>query len=354
MYLESLYTRGFRALPDQRFSLPQAGLRLSGGNGSGKTTILEAIAYLSSGRSNRGASDHHVARHGSSSFDVAGRVVRADDISSDISVRWRPGTKRVDIDGQRLPRLSQMVGLLPLVHFDANDIALVRAGPHARRAFLDLTLATLSRSYLKTLLDYRLTLKRRNTILRGRSSTDLDIWTLQLATLGTKLTRERALFLPDLELVSSAIHEQISQQEQTLSFQYRPSLADATVEAALARLRNAAHRDRSAGYTTVGPHRDDIALLLGHCPARHFSSLGQAKTIALSLVAARIELFTRALGHPPVVLLDDLSGDLDPQRVDGLSALVPTSAQVIVTDTTAAHLPDRFLALEERRLRANT
>ena len=242
-----------------------------------------------------------------------------------------------------------MIGLLPIVHFDIDDLTLVRAGPQARRAFIDLTLATLSRTYLQNLLDYRSTLKSRNTLLRQRNATHLDIWNLQLATVGARITQERAAFLPQLEGAAQAIYTLISQSPHTLSLQYRPSFATAAPDGALALLRTKAERDCSVGYTTIGPHRDDIAILLANRPARPFASLGQAKTIVLALLGAQTELFSIALGHPPVVLLDDLWGDLDPQRLARLSAIVPTDAQVVVTDASTARLPERFLNLHELR-----
>jgi len=346
VHLETLCTNGFRALEDREISIPRAGLRLIGPNGSGKSTLLEAIGYLSTGRSHRGASDHQIVCVGRRSFSVAGRLVESDVLSSDLSVSWSRGTKRVKVDAQVLPRLSELIGRLATVVVDSDSVQIVRSGPHRRRTFLDLSLSTLSPAYLKCLLDYRVVMRRRNLSLTSAPAAELEVWSTQLAQLCGTIVAQRGAFLERLEVEAQRLHERLSPSSPSMALRYRPSLSSANPLEALSALQDNLDRDRRLGYTTIGPHRDDIDILLGKHPARSYASLGECKSLALALLAAQAHLLSASLAQPPVLLLDDLWGELDPQHVARLDLLFPHDAQAIVTDTGTADLPGAYTLLE--------
>jgi len=323
----------------------------TGTNGSGKTSILEAVSYLAVARSLRGSNDSEVIRWGSSAFGVSG------DIVSDASVRTskltyeRGGRKEVTFDGERRPLLSELVGVLRVAWFCPEDTWLTKGGPSERRKLLDMTLCQLDPAYLSALSNYRRTLRQRNEALLSwapeeESERLVGVWTERLVDYGSRVIAGRAALMPRMSESVGRFHEAIADGE-SIALRYKCSTdkragngADdagpLSEEAARASFQEALERvaadERRRGFTLVGPHRDDLEVRLGGRTLRTFGSQGQHRTAAIALKlgeAAVLDSDERGV----VVLLDDIMSELDDRRAEALVELVAGLGQALMTST---------------------
>jgi DNA replication and repair protein RecF len=306
-----------------------------GANGQGKSNLLEAVYALASTRSFRGARDKDVIRLGAEKAAVSGVVGEED---TEISLEYnKSGGRRAAVFGQRLPKVIELVGRLPAVVFSSTDLAIVDAGPSERRGFLDAELSIISPSYLKAFAGYRKALEQRNAALRsvreGASRSQLDPWEAALSEKGAQLRLARAEWLAELIPIAAREHAELSGCAESLAVQPE-NVDDAEDAETLDRILKARReQDISAGHTTVGPHRDDIAITLNGVEARAFASQGQRRTIALALKLAVAHYWKERLGILPVVLLDDIMSDLDIDRRNAVMAVSEAMGQVIMTTT---------------------
>jgi DNA replication and repair protein RecF len=325
--LASLSIRDFRNLARVEFTVPPAGVVLVGPNGHGKTNFLEAIHYLHTLRSVRGARDVDLVRFGAEGFHVGARVRGAavDDVR--IGFARAAKRKRVLLDGVPCERLADAFGAVPSVMFSPRDVELVAGAPTARRRFLDVALATTARRYLVALQRYRAALVRRNAALReaarrGESAARVAVWEPALAEAGAVLWCERVRWAraaaPRLAERCAAIGER-----ERVTMAYHSTLEvpdgsrgdeDAVRQALAAALERDRAQDQRRMLTHTGPHRDDLSLKLGGRAMRTFASAGQQRTAAIALRLIERETLRDALGRPPLVLLDDPFAELDVDR----------------------------------------
>ena len=306
-----------------------------GQNGQGKSNVLEAIYALSSTRSFRGARDKDLIRHGEDRARVAG-VVGEDD--SEISLEYQAhGGRKASVFGQKLGRVLDLVGRLPAVVFSTTDLAIVDAGPSARRALLDSELSLISPSYLSAFAGYRKALEQRNAALRavreGASQDVLAPWETAIADRGALIRASRREWLDNLVPIAAREHSNLSGVDEGLNVV--PVLADEAMDAEslLALLIRERKRDIAIGHTTVGPHRDDLKITLNNEDARAFASQGQRRTIALALKLAVARYWRDRLGILPVILLDDIMSDLDSDRRHAVMSISGSMGQVVITTT---------------------
>lgn len=329
--------------------MPARGLRICGPNGSGKTSVLEAVSLLAMGRSHRRCRDRDVATQGKGPFCIQGRIQPAQGLPHELELAWSPAKKSASVDRQILPRISALFGHLFVVVIDTDCINLVRGTPADRRAFLDFTLSALEPPYFRLLLDYRRAMKRRNAALATATSADIEAWSLQLAHLGSRLSNIRAQLVPKLTDRAQRVHRDLSGTSLPLHLQLRHSLPLDVSKATEVLIQHTA-TDRRLGHTSLGPHRDNLLVDLGAQAARNRTSLGEAKSLGQALLAAQSQLIAEARNDPPLLLLDDLSGELDSSRIERLAALLPPQAQALVTDSQSSSLPPPFAALEPLHL----
>ncbi len=325
--LTSLSIRDFRNLARVEMPMPAAGVVLVGPNGHGKTNFLEAIHYLHTLRSVRGARDVDLVRFGAEGFHVAARMAGAAVDEVRIGFARSAKRKRVLLDGVPCERLADAFGAVPSVMFSPRDVELVAGAPTARRRFLDIALATTSRRYLAALQRYRAALVRRNAALRdaarrGEGAARVSVWEPALAEAGAILWSERVRWTrwaaPRLAERCAAIGER---ERVTLSYQSALEVPDASRDdegAVCAALSAALERDRAHDLrrmlTHAGPHRDDVALKLGGRTMRTFASAGQQRTAAIALRLIERETLRLGVGRAPLVLLDDPFAELDADR----------------------------------------
>jgi len=306
---------------------------LLGDNAQGKTNILEAIYLMATLRSFRGVGGAQMIRHGQKGYFVGGNTIGQGE--HEIKMFWSASERKLALDGQPVKRLADYLGTLRAVVFCTEDLHLVKGSARARRRFLDLLLAQTQPAYLPLLQRYMRAVRARNALLKHRSTDEatLDSFSRELVELGNQLVRMRTELAPKFSPLARLAYRRISNDAEELRIEYLPSVKkDFAVE--LAQSRN---RERTYRSTLVGPHRDDVRLLLNEKSAAQFGSEGQKRTLAIALKMAQAEYLTGLHGSAPVLLIDDVMGELDVKRRSGFLPLLEqarkTSGQVFMTAT---------------------
>lgn len=366
MRLAWLELRDVRSYAELAFE-PGDGVNvLIGDNGSGKTTILEAIGYLATLRSFRRDPDASLVREGAEAAVIRGEFSRrrvAIRIEAEVPVA---GRRRVLLNGKRPAGRAALVAEVPVVSFLPDDLDLVKRGPALRREFVDDTAAGLRPSVAADQDGYDRALRQRNALLR-RSGRDTDaatlgVWDERIAGLGAAVIAARLELLRELMPEAARVVDDIGGAEDPLGYHYEGAGIGAVQDDAAAvdlqeRLGaglGAARRvDLDRRTTTVGPHRDEIVVTMGRRDVRTRASQGEQRSAALGLRVASYELLARRRGEPPVLLLDDVFSELDPGRSRRLVERLP-SGQVFVTSARSEEVPmagDRWVvaagAIEE-------
>jgi DNA replication and repair protein RecF len=306
---------------------------LLGDNAQGKTNILEAIYLMATLRSFRGVGSAQMIRHGQRGYFVGGKVVGAGE--REIKIFWSATERNLALNGQPVKKLSDYLGVLRGVIFCTEDLQLVKGAARARRRFLDLLLAQTSPVYLPLLQRYMHSVRARNALLKSRSADEaaLDSFSQELIKLGNELMSLRLELIPKFSPLARLAYRRISNDAEELRIEYRPSVKnDFAVELAQSR-----GRERTLRATLIGPHRDDLQLLLNERSAAQFGSEGQKRTLAIALKMAQAEFLGGVHGSAPVLLIDDVMGELDLKRRSGFLPLLEharkTSGQVFMTAT---------------------
>jgi len=330
MYFTSLSLKRFRNYRSLILNPSRGSTVLFGANGVGKTNILEAMHLLSLGRSHRTAADKEMVRDGEDMASVCGITMRQDG-RHEVEVRLSPfekPRKRILLFGKPAERIADMMGHATCIMFAPEDIRIVRDGPAARRRFVDMQISQIRPDYVRALRTYLSVLESRNALLKGQRKmsregfeAQLDTWDEQLSAAAVPVTAARRWFLEALSQSASVQYAAIAEcAEETFEMRYAGPLARETkpYEAMLAGLKRTRAEDIYRQYTSFGPQRDDLALLLCGKELRAFGSQGQLRTAVLSLKLGEIALIERELGEPPALLLDDVFSELDGKRRDAL------------------------------------
>ena len=352
MHLGWLELRDFRSYRELEFR-PEQGINvLVGRNGAGKTTVLEGIGYLSTLRSFRGSPDTALIRSGESAAVVRGGFERRSGESRVEVEIPEGGRRRVLFNAKRPKRFADVSAELPLVAFLPDDLDLLKRGPAGRRAYLDDLIARLLPSAGADLGDFEKTLRQRNGLLRNEGRNvdllTLEVWDERLAISGSRLLTHRLRLLDRIAPVLADAYRTVGGAE-ALAFSYQagwlgpvdasisrdPSDHVATLRAALGERRP---RDLDQRTTTVGPHRDDPGLLIDGRDARTQASQGEQRSAALALRIAAYRALEARHDRPPILLLDDVFSELDPQRAAGVLDLLP-HGQVFVTTAREDEVP---------------
>jgi DNA replication and repair protein RecF len=294
-----------------------------GDNAQGKTNILEAIYLMATLRSFRGVGGAQMIRHGHAGYFVGGKVVGQGE--HEIKIYWSLRERKLSLNGQPVRRLGDYLGVLRTVVFCTEDLNLIKGTARARRRFLDLLLSQTYSGYLALLQGYAQSLRSRNALLKQRhpDEASLDGFSEQLVKFGSEIVRMRSELLPRISPLARLAYRRISNDAEELKLEYHPSVkADFARELALGR-----ERDRSYRATLIGPHRDDVRLLLNDRSAAQFGSEGQKRSVAIALKMAQAEYVTGLRGSPPILLIDDVMGELDVKRRSGLLPLLERSHQ---------------------------
>ena len=333
MHLAHLRLRDFRNYARLDVDFSPGFHVLLGDNAQGKTNILEAIYLMATLRSFRGVGGAQMIRHGANGYFVGGNVVGQGE--HEIKIYWSARERKLALDGQPVKRLADYFGVLRTVVFCTEDLQLIKGTSRARRRFMDLLLAQTQPGYLALLQRYMTAVRNRNALLKHRTPDEasLESFSTELVKLGNELIRARRDLIPKFSPLARLAYRRIANDAEELRIEYHPSVKnDFAVELAQSR-----QRERSFRATVVGPHRDDLQLLQNDKSAAQFGSEGQKRTLAIALKIAQAEYLAGIHGAPPILLIDDVMGELDIKRRSGFLPLLEqarkTSGQVFMTCT---------------------
>lgn len=318
-----------------------------GNNGMGKTNLMDAIYYLSFCKSHLNTPDHQVITLSEEmavlqgEYDIDGRQ---EELFCAIRRKQRKVFKR---NKKEYNKLSEHIGLLPLVLISPADTDLIQGGSDERRRFLDLIISQRNKNYLHALIQYNKALLQRNTLLKeGAMDASLyEVLEMQLVRYGELIHQVRAALIEELLPLFNHYHQQICRSAEEVGLQYASPLDAASLEELL---RTNRERDRILGYTSVGIHKDDLEMTLGEALIRRIGSQGQQKTYLIALKLAQFALLAQGGNTTPLLLLDDIFDKLDAQRVAQIIQVVGDGlfGQIFLTDTNRKYLDEILATLQ--------
>lgn len=342
MIISRLELVDFRNYAEATFELQRGTTAIVGSNGQGKTNLAEAMAYLATLDSFRGAPLDALIRVGAEAAVVRATVVHDDgrEVSIELELS-RNGRNRALVNRQKLARTRDLLGAIRVTVFSPDDLDIVKGGPGERRRFVDDALVCLAVKYDALRLELDRILRQRNVLLKqlgGRldvdAATTLDVWDSKMAVVGEQFGHARATLVDRLGPLVGRAYEQLAERPTCVSVQYAAEWRQRGLKEALAEARP---DDVRRGVSTVGPHRDEVELSIGGMPARTHASQGEQRTLALALRLAAHRLVTERTASAPVLVLDDVLSELDPGRSAALLRNLPVGQVVL---TTAGVLPD--------------
>ena len=309
-----------------------------GNNGSGKTTVLDAVHYLSMCKSFLNSIDSQNIKREQPFMVVSGTFEKEGEENKVYCALKREGKKQFKRNKKEYARLIDHVGLFPTVIIAPTDADIINGGSDLRRKFLDGVISQLDRSYLENLVRYNKALQQRNALLkyfrenRTFNQESLDIWDEQLSQRGQLIYHRRKEFLADFIEAFGAFYKSISGSVEEIGLEYSSQLKDSEM---LGQLKENLKQDRAATYTTVGIHKDDLLFTINEFPLKKFGSQGQQKSALVALKLAQFQVMHQKSGITPMLLLDDIFDKLDDDRVGQLLKLVSGKefGQIFITDT---------------------
>ena len=360
MILEKLSLINYKNIREATLDLSPKINCMIGSNGVGKTNILDAVYFLSFCHSASNPIDSTIIRHGEDFLFVEGIYSRKSDsaanispssfllpLSSTISCGMKRGTKKhFRRDKKEYRRLSEHIGLIPLVMVSPSDTLLIDGGSEERRRLMDMVISQYDHTYMESVNRYNKALQQRNTMLKQETEPDpevMSLWEEQMAVEGERIYQRRDAFVRELTPIFQRYYERISGNREQVAIEYISHCQRGPLLEVIQRDRA---KDRIMGYSLHGVHRDDLVFTLGGHPIRREGSQGQHKTFVVALKLAQFDFLRRTNGgNTPILLLDDIFDKLDASRVEQIVTLVAGEefGQIFITDTNRSHL-DQILA----------
>lgn len=341
MYISKLTLTNFRNYEKQTVDFVNGLNVVVGKNASGKTNLVESIYCSAIGKSPRTNKFKDLVRWQSEFAHITIELVKKYRKYTIEFAIDNQDKKRVAIDKIPLTKISELLGLMNVVYFSPDELKLIKESPQERRRFMDISLSQQSKNYLYGLSQYNDIVEQRNKLLKTtRDKTKLEqmlfAWDVQLAKFGAMIVQQRYEFVAHLSKIAKVVHGKLTDGKEVLDISYETKIAqDSQVnmeKQILDKLQESLDKDMNLQYTSVGAHRDDIAILVNNIDVRKFGSQGQQRTAALSLKLAEIGLFKEQLGETPILLLDDVLSELDDDRRTKLMELA-SGMQTIITCT---------------------
>ena len=315
---------------------------LIGHNGMGKTNFLDAIYYLSFCRSANLPIDSQIITHDENFFMLEGNYENDNGDVENIYCGMKRGTKKhFKRNKKEYKRLSQHIGLIPLILVSPSDVSLIEGGSEERRKLMDVVISQYDHSYIEALANYNKALQQRNALLKMEAEPDpmlMELWEQQMAQNGEILFAKRQAFVCELVPIFQQIYQHISGNQEKVDLQYSSHCTRGPLLEVIQRDR---FKDRAVGYSLHGVHRDDLEFLLGDYQMKREGSQGQNKTFVIALKLAQFSFLQRTVSNTtPLLLLDDIFDKLDVQRVEAIVQLVSGDnfGQIFITDTNRDHL----------------
>ena len=341
MKIKNLELQNFRNYENISINLKDGLNVLVGKNAQGKTNLVEAINFCCIGKSHRTTKERDLINFDK---DFARIKVTAERIAGEKTVEIllsKVQKKIIRINGFSILRIGELFENLNSVFFSPEDLKLVKESPQDRRKFLDIALSQMSKVYFYNLVKYEKILAQRNKLLKTSfdqniAKNGLDIWNEQLAQVGAKIIFSRLNFVSHLDKLAHKAHTNLTDNKEDLKLSYsglQGANIDSIYRQLFVLLEQSIEKDLHLGYTSVGPHRDDIKIVCNDIDIRNFGSQGQQRTTALSLKLAELEIFKEEIGEYPILILDDVLSELDENRCKKLLDNIK-NVQTILTGTS--------------------
>lgn len=334
MIIKKLELADFRNYETLEISFDKGTNILYGDNAQGKTNIMEAIYVSATTKSHKGSKDKEIINFNKEEAHIRTYLEKEDsEIRVDMHLR-KNKSKGIAIDGQKIKKASELLGLLNVVFFSPEDLSIIKNGPAERRRFADMELCQLDSFYLYNLNHYNKIINQRNKLLKdmyfhSELKETLNIWDSQLVSFGSKIIERRQQFALQICEIIKDIHNRLSGGKEELIVKYEP---DVSIENFERTMQMNQEKDMKSKMTSTGPHRDDFSFIVNGIDIRKYGSQGQQRTAALSLKLSEIELVKKMSKDVPVLLLDDVLSELDSNRQNYLLNSIG-NIQTIITCT---------------------
>lgn len=334
MILKSLELANFRNYEELNIIFDKGTNILYGDNAQGKTNILEAIYVSATTKSHKGSKDKEIINFNKEEAHIR-TYLEKENVETRVDMHLRKNkSKGIAIDGQKIKKAADLMGLLNVVFFSPEDLSIIKDGPAERRRFADMELCQLDSFYLYNLNHYNKIIGQRNKLLKDmyfqpELKETLNIWDSQLVSFGSKIIERREQFVKQLGDIIFDIHKKLSGGKEELVIAYEP---DVSIEDFEKQMKYNQDKDIRLKQTTTGPHRDDFSFVVNGVDIRKYGSQGQQRTAALSLKLSEIELVKKISKDTPVLLLDDVLSELDSNRQNYLLNSIG-NIQTIITCT---------------------
>ncbi len=335
MFVNGFVLKNYRSYESLTVSFSDGINILQGKNAAGKTNVLEAIGFLSMGKSFRTQKEAECIRDGAQSAYIKGGIVKKQGqlcVEALLSVLEK---KSLKISGQPVKKMGELFGNFIAVVFSPEDLKVLKESPSLRRRFIDMEISKLRPAYFYELQEYAKALAQKNALLKSRMAENqlkklVSIFNEQLAAHGARIINARQAFLQQLDEISRAVHHDLASDE-TLSLKYKCSVTGDDVQKALfEKMDKSLSSEIEQGFCLYGPHREDIAVALNGGEIKAYSSQGQIRTAMLSLKLATFDIARVDFGESPVLLLDDVFSELDTARQNALLERIQ-GAQCFIT-----------------------
>ena len=338
--LEKIVISDFRNIQLQELEFSPNVNCISGNNGEGKTNLLDAIYYLSMTKSAFSSSDRFNFRHGTEEFSIAGTYHMENGLSSRFAVKMTSkGEKKVRRDDKPYTKVSEHVGVLPIVMVSPADISMVSESGEERRRFVNAVLSQMDREYMAALQQYNRLLMQRNRMLKEMDvdRSLLEVIDMRMSMLAEPVHQARKKFVEDLKPIVSEYYKALSGGSELVDIEYESELSKAGLDQILAASFD---KDRMLKYTSSGVQRDDFIFTMNGHPIRRYGSQGQQKSFLVSLKFAQYEIMKKNYGFAPVLLLDDVFDKLDMGRISNLLQMVASNdfGQIFITDSNKVRM----------------
>lgn len=321
MFIKRLSLKNFRNYSEEEIFFNDGINILTGANAQGKTNAAEAVFFLCTGYSPRANRDKLVIKNGMEESEIS---ATASSLYGDVSVKIRfnkNDKKNIFVNGLQVLKIGEILGNINSVFFNPQELKLVQESPEDRRRFLNVSLSQMSKNYFYALQRYNKILSQRNNLLKDKDymlvKDTLPIWDKQLTAQAAKIIKARNEFLSELSPVAEEKHAFLTEGKEKLTMKTESGYYGSEEDIAFAMyedLKLSIDRDIRLGYTSIGPHRDDIKFTLNGDDVRVYGSQGQQRTVALSLKLAETESFYKRFGEYPILILDDVLSELDKKR----------------------------------------
>ena len=349
MIIRRIGVSGFRNLVEQNIDLSRNVNLFTGGNGQGKTNLIEAVYLLSTLRSFRTSRVKEVICWGKEKVSIRG-LVEHGDAPAELRLEISAAGRKLWLGGNQLTSINDYLGKLKAVAFTPDDLRMVKEGPSIRRRFMDSSVFLFEPVHLDVVREFNRALRSRNRLLKGATRPDgdvLDSFTQAMSRSGARISASRKKLVKELEGRAAAILAAMDGGEKRLELKFGcdwKAKEDGTAEELYERLKRVEDEDIRRRTTTAGPHHDDFEILLDGEPARKYGSQGQQRSCAIALLLAIVERALEKGEEKPVILLDDVSSELDAERRKHLFERVSSYRCQILVTTTENELLQEYLA----------